>query len=379
MAESSILWQTNNTGDGSSSGYTQTQLFQMMRSFARTTNQGGVFPDVLNELSVSGTASPITVNTGQAIVYGIPYFNTSSLGVTIATPASQTRVDYIVLRASWAAQTVRVTRIAGTEGAGAPSLTQTAGTTWDIPLATASITTGGIITITDMREWALGIGDLTIDSTKLAANAVTNAKLATMNANTVKANNTGSSAVPSDVDVATLLAAYIHGATAKSTPVSADEVALIDSAASNVLKKVTLTNLLAAAVTTSAFLPALSGSVSSSGITYSTQSGIYALVGKLVFFSINVALNSKGTASGTISITGFPLNASDSSDFVTPVYWTGSSSTFVNMHAVMFASNASCELRAISAASTTLFGDSLTFAEINNDESFHLSGWYITT
>lgn len=34
----------------------------------------------------------------------------------------------------------------------------------------------------------------------------------------------------------------IHGATAKTTPVGADELALIDSAASNVLKKITATN-----------------------------------------------------------------------------------------------------------------------------------------
>lgn len=153
MAEASLLWETNNTGDGVSSGYTDDQMFQLFRCFCPPTNLGGVAPDILNELAVSGSSSPVAVASGQALVYGIPYYNTASVNVAVATPASSTRVDYIVLRASWAAQTVRITRVAGTEGAGAPSLTQSAGTTWDIPLATVSITTGGVITVTDAREF----------------------------------------------------------------------------------------------------------------------------------------------------------------------------------------------------------------------------------
>jgi hypothetical protein len=248
MAESSMLWTTNNTGDGPTAGYTQTQLFQMMRSFARTANLGGVFPDVLNELAVTGTATPVAVNTGQAICYGIPYFNSAAVNVAIATPASLTRVDRIVLRASWAAQTVRITRIAGTEGAGTPAMTQSAGTTWDIPLATVSITTGGVITVTDAREWANGIGDNAADNTKLAQAA----------ADTMKGNFTAATANLTDTSVATVLAQYIHAATGKTTPVAADEFALIDSAASNVLKKVTLANLaIALGVSASTFTPTM--------------------------------------------------------------------------------------------------------------------------
>lgn len=276
MTEQSLFWETTSgTGDSNTSGYSSTNFFDMMAALtARTANLGGVCPDYLNELAVSGTSSPVSVNTGAAFVHGIPYSNSASKTVAIATPASQTRVDYIVLRADYTAETVRVTRIAGTEGAGAPSLTQSAGVTWDIPLATVSITTGGVITVTDAREWVGKVGDLTVDSTKLAANAVTNAKLATMAANTLKANNTGSSAVPSDVDIATLLAAYIHGATEKSTPVAADEFALIDSAASNALKKATLTDLAAViGFASGTFTPSLLINSSATGITYSYQLG----------------------------------------------------------------------------------------------------------
>jgi len=267
MAESSIMWTTNNTGDGPTAGYTQTQLFQLFRSLSRTANLGGVFPDVLNELAVTGTATPVSVNTGQAICYGIPYFNSAAVTVAISTPASLTRVDYIVLRASWAAQTVRIARIAGTEGAGAPALVQTPGTTWDIPLATVSITTGAVITVTDAREWATGAGDNTIDNTKLAQAA----------ANTMKGNFTGSTANLTDTSVATVLAAY----------------------AANIAT--------ALGISTGTFTPTLLIDDSATGITYDIQTGQYWKVGTLVFFDLYIDLSSKGASVGGVKIGGLPF------------------------------------------------------------------------
>jgi hypothetical protein len=388
MAESTLFWTTNGTGDGTGSGYTATQLFQLWRSFARTANLGGVFPDVLNELAVTGTATPVAVNTGQAIVYGIPYFNTASVNVAISTPASLTRVDYIVLRASYAAQTVRITRIAGTEGAGTPALTQSAGTTWDIPLATVSITTSGVITVTDAREWATGVGDLTIDSTKLAANAVTNAKLATMSANTVKANNTGSSAVPGDVDISTLLAAYIHGATAKTTPVSADELALIDSAASNVLKKVTIANFAAAlGFVYATFTPSLLINGSATGITYGRQLGYAWKLGTLCYFHILIQLSSKGSGSGAVSLDGLPYTSADlGGGFIQPIFNAGfviqSSAYAVSFQVVN--NGTTMQGRIMTAAATTNWNpvsssNYLQNTDINNSSQFMISGSYITT
>jgi len=154
MAEDSILWTTSGTGDGDSNGYTQAELIRWLRqSFISDSTDEGVLKGYLNELEVTGIATPVSVNTGAAYVYGFPYWNTASVNVAIPTPSVSTRIDYIVLRASWSAQTVRITRIAGNEGGGAPSLTQSDGVTWDVPLATASITTGGVITVTDAREF----------------------------------------------------------------------------------------------------------------------------------------------------------------------------------------------------------------------------------
>lgn len=178
MAELSGLWDTSGTGDGSVSGYTEANVAQFLRALtSRTANLGGVCPDYQNELAVSGVATPVTVATGAALAYGFFYYNDASLTVAISTPSGATRVDRIVLRVSWAAQTVRITRIAGTEGAGTPAMTQSAGTTWDIPLATVSITTLGVITVTDAREWISIVGDATISTDKLGADSVTNAKI----------------------------------------------------------------------------------------------------------------------------------------------------------------------------------------------------------
>lgn len=155
MAEFSRFHTTNNTGDGPSAGYSAANFQQFIReTFITNPATEGVLYGIGNNLAVSGTSSPVSVNTGAAINYGVYYGNDSSVNVTIPTPSSATRIDRIVLRYSWSAQTVRITRIAGTEGSGsAPSMTQTANTTWDIPLANVSITTGGVCTVTDQRTY----------------------------------------------------------------------------------------------------------------------------------------------------------------------------------------------------------------------------------
>ena len=156
MTESSLFWPTNGTGDGSAAGYSYEQMTQWLRSLltpATGSDEGGVNPGYQNELAVSGTASPVAVATGAAHVYGFPYFNTAITNVAVPTPSASTRIDRIVLRVSWTAQTVRIVRVAGTEGGAAPALTQTPGTTYEISLAQASITTGGVITVTDERAF----------------------------------------------------------------------------------------------------------------------------------------------------------------------------------------------------------------------------------
>lgn len=159
MTEISYFWAGTTVGDATSAPYSDDVFSDKeRRMFASYRASRGVLKDDGNELAATGGTSPVAINTGAAIVDGKFYENTASLNVTVATPAGATRIDCIVLRKDFAAQTVRITKIAGAEGGGAPAVTQTDGTTWDLPLWQVSITTGGIITLTDERRFCfLGV------------------------------------------------------------------------------------------------------------------------------------------------------------------------------------------------------------------------------
>ncbi len=186
-SEKSLFWTTGATGDGASP-YTQADIIAFFgRMFAPGQANAGIVKNFGDELEVTGTASPVSVAAGGAMVYGFPYLSDAAVTVAIPTPAASTRIDRIVLRADWAAQTVRITRIAGTEGAGAPALTQNPGVTYDVPLAQVSITTAGAITVTDEREFchfgtAVGpdnIDDEAVETEHIKDGAVTADKMAT--------------------------------------------------------------------------------------------------------------------------------------------------------------------------------------------------------
>jgi len=119
----------------------------------------GVLKNWANELAVTGVATPVQVDTGGAIVYGMPYENTVAVNVAVISPTFDTRQDLIVLRRDWAAQEIRITKIDGLEGGGVPAHVQSPapdGTgIYDIPLASLSTTIGGVITVTDLREFCL--------------------------------------------------------------------------------------------------------------------------------------------------------------------------------------------------------------------------------
>jgi hypothetical protein len=171
MAEKSTWWTTGSTGDGTTE-YTQAEVIRVWRQqWLGDNTDEGVHKGYQNELEVTGTASPVSINTGAALVYGFPYWNTAAVTKAIATPAGSTRVDRIILRANWTAQTVRIEVLTGTEGVPTPpALTQSDGVTWEISLAEASITTGGVITVTDLREWLHP--NIDVDENMLDAGAI---------------------------------------------------------------------------------------------------------------------------------------------------------------------------------------------------------------
>lgn len=163
MAELSRFWNGTALGDAAvEAPYDAPTEFagvmMAMTAAQAVTDKGGIWIDDLNDFSISTAgANNQTVASGRGQVYGNWYSNDAPISFTIATPGASTRVDRLVLRKDWAAQTVRMVKIAGVEGAGAPALVQSAGTTWDVPLYQVSITTGGVMTVTDQRVVLQGL------------------------------------------------------------------------------------------------------------------------------------------------------------------------------------------------------------------------------
>lgn len=156
MAESSMLWDTTGVGDGPIGGYTEADWYDWQRYLWTPDNEGTAFvlPRKGNKLAVTTGASKAIVATGAAMGYGFLYKNTASLDVPITTPLLGTTGVRIVLRTNWAAQTVRAEAVRNSDGVAAiPAATQTPGTTYEMTLADGTITTGGVVTLTDRRGY----------------------------------------------------------------------------------------------------------------------------------------------------------------------------------------------------------------------------------
>lgn len=163
MSEKSLYWFTDgftgSVGDGAAPYTQEEQRLYDHALLAANEAAGGVWSEILNELAVSGAASPLAVATGRASVYGFPYWNDASLNLAVTTPGIGDTGGRIVLRANWTAQTVRALVVLNTDGnASIPALTQVANTTWDIPLATFVIDTSGDIW-TDSSKTVAGVTD----------------------------------------------------------------------------------------------------------------------------------------------------------------------------------------------------------------------------
>lgn len=158
MTESSRFWNGTSTGDANIAPYDAgtefAQVLMAVSGAGRTTDKGGVWRDELNLLAASTPgANTARIASGRAQVYGSWYENDSDVDVNVPTPAVATRIDTIVLRKDWTAQTIRIARHAGAEGGAAPALTQSLGTTWEVPLWDVSITIGGTMTFYDRRTF----------------------------------------------------------------------------------------------------------------------------------------------------------------------------------------------------------------------------------
>lgn len=157
MAQVSYPWGGTVTGDATEAPYSDDEwsdLWSMLFTYDRTTQ--GVMTSARSgysgNLAVTNPSGlTLRVATGIAVVDGKVYLNSASVDNSIP---DNTNWNIVVLRKDFATQTVRVALKSGyaSEAAALAALTQTDGTTWEIPLATANGDgAGGVSTLTDQR------------------------------------------------------------------------------------------------------------------------------------------------------------------------------------------------------------------------------------
>lgn len=154
MTEKSWYWPGTTTGDASDAPYDDDEFSDIWRKlFQRDRTLQGIIDGYESELSVSSPSTNVLrVAKGAALVDGKFYEADDVVDKAFATPSVLLRIDRVVLRKDFAAQTVRVAILTGVEGGGVPALTQVDGVTWEIPLAQADITIVPTVTLTNERQ-----------------------------------------------------------------------------------------------------------------------------------------------------------------------------------------------------------------------------------
>ena len=158
MAIQSMMWTTTaGLGHGVISGYASNRWQAFIRKMFQSdrANTGSVLLDVDNELAVTGTASPLAVATGAILGYGFFVESDTPLSLAVTTPVGGTTGGHVILRVTWATQIADILVVRSANGdPSIPPLTQTPNTVYEVRLATFQITTGGVITLTDTRDFA---------------------------------------------------------------------------------------------------------------------------------------------------------------------------------------------------------------------------------
>lgn len=165
MTEISQPWDGTTLGDASRARYDSDEWAEMYRALWGSYENCGVIAGVYQELwTHKDSDNVVEVSQGHALVYGRWYYNDADLLLNIVSAtAGNWREDAVVLRCNWAAQTIRAVVKTNPSGENTAwdndtMLTQTAGTTWEIPLAACRIDDTGDFDVTDLRQYVFGPG-----------------------------------------------------------------------------------------------------------------------------------------------------------------------------------------------------------------------------
>lgn len=182
MTERSLPWNGIVTGDcGPYSDADWQRLWQYIIGLGGQRANVGVFlgssepADPPNEgLSVvaqNPVTTSVNVLSGAALIQGIAYINDDTESFVISANASgNPRIDTIVLQADYAQQTIRLVVSEGAPAASPtpPTMTQTPGVMWEIPIADIAVANGfssiSQSNITSRREWVNAASGVYLDN-----------------------------------------------------------------------------------------------------------------------------------------------------------------------------------------------------------------------
>lgn len=153
MSQESRPWAGISTGDaGPYSDANWVEMYRLFYGIGTGKNDGGPLigtgtsPDIGLSVTVTSPVSAAVILTpGAALVHGTWYHNDANLNMALGANASgNPRVDTLVLRKDWSAQTVRAAIKQGTPAATPvpPGMTRSDGSIWEIPIADIAVANG---------------------------------------------------------------------------------------------------------------------------------------------------------------------------------------------------------------------------------------------
>lgn len=162
MTEKSIFWTTLTTGDGADA-YPQDEVIAAIEALvSRQAARNGVFP-IDNKLAIVGinhaVTPQVTIDTGRAVVKGFIYRNDALLTKNLVLPVVGTTGWRVVIQATGGTtRTIRIAVLQSADGtADIPAATQNSGFpasgVWEISIAYGTVTTGGVVAVTDHRSF----------------------------------------------------------------------------------------------------------------------------------------------------------------------------------------------------------------------------------
>lgn len=122
------------------------------------------------------------------------------------------------------------------------------------------------------------------------------------------------------------------------------------------------------------FLPGLAFGGGTTGITYTTRSGHYTKIGRVVSMHIVIALSSKGSSTGSAVVTGAPFTTPVGGGISTAaVFWNSMTSSLINFTALFSSNSSNVILYGLTAGATSLATLADTDFANNSDIEFSIT------